>query len=91
MISSSRTEKQTGKQKTHTKVTTEGTLSGVQEFFLQPIIKDRPNMVFIAKMHTKKNISLENVEKCDSRKTNWCEKHFSTLFLVAKGYIQNVS
>ena len=26
----------------HTKVTTEGTLSGFQEFFLQPIIKDRP-------------------------------------------------
>ena len=25
---------------THTKVTTEGTLSGFQEFFLQPIIKD---------------------------------------------------
>ena len=29
---------------THTKVTTEGTLSGFQEFFLQPIIKDRPNI-----------------------------------------------
>ena len=28
---------------THTKVTTEGTLSGFKEFFLQPIIKDRPN------------------------------------------------
>ena len=28
---------------THTKVTTEGTLSGFQDFFLQPIIKDRPN------------------------------------------------
>ena len=27
---------------THTKVTTVGTLSGFQEFFLQPIIKDRP-------------------------------------------------
>ena len=27
---------------THTKVTTEGTLLGFQEFFLQPIIKDRP-------------------------------------------------
>ena len=27
---------------TDTKVTTEGTLSGFQEFFLQPIIKDRP-------------------------------------------------
>ena len=26
----------------HTKVTTEGTLSGFQEFFLQPIIKDMP-------------------------------------------------
>ena len=28
---------------TDTKVTTMGTLSGFQEFFLQPIIKDRPN------------------------------------------------
>ena len=33
---------QTDRQ-THTKVTTEGTLSGFQEFFLQPLIKDRPN------------------------------------------------
>ena len=30
-------------RQTDTKVTTEGTLSGFQEFFLQPIIKDRPN------------------------------------------------
>ena len=30
-------------RQTHTKVTTVGTLSGFQEFFLQPIIKDRPN------------------------------------------------
>ena len=30
-------------RQTHTKVTTEGTLSGFQDFFLQPIIKDRPN------------------------------------------------
>ena len=29
---------------TDTNVTTVGTLSGFQEFFLQPIIKDRPNM-----------------------------------------------
>ena len=29
---------------TDTKVNTEGTLSGFQEFFLQPIIKDRPNI-----------------------------------------------
>ena len=28
---------------THMKVTTEGTLSGFQDFFLQHIIKDRPN------------------------------------------------
>ena len=27
---------------THTKVTTVGNLSGFQDFFLQPIIKDRP-------------------------------------------------
>ena len=40
------TDTQTGRQddrQTHTKVTTVGTLSGFQEFFLQPIIKDRPN------------------------------------------------
>ena len=37
-----RTDRHTDRQ-THTKVTTVGTLSGVQEFFLQPIIKDRPN------------------------------------------------
>ena len=41
MVSSSRTEKQTDRH-TDTKVTTEGTLSGFQDFFLQPIIKDRP-------------------------------------------------
>ena len=29
-------------RQTDTKVTTVGTLSGFQEFFLQPIIKDRP-------------------------------------------------
>ena len=29
---------------THTKVNTEDTLSGFQEFFLQPIIKDRSNL-----------------------------------------------
>ena len=27
------------------RVTIEGTLSGFQDFFLQPIIKDRPNML----------------------------------------------
>ena len=37
------TDRQTDRQ-TH-RVTTEGTLSGFQDFFLQPIIKDRPNMV----------------------------------------------
>ena len=37
-----RTDTQTDRQ-THTKVTTEGTLSGFQDFVLQPIIKDRPN------------------------------------------------
>ena len=29
---------------TDTKVTTVGTLSGFQEFFLQPVIKDRPDI-----------------------------------------------
>ena len=37
-----RTDGQTDGQ-THTKVKTEDTLSGFQEFFLQPIIKDRSN------------------------------------------------
>ena len=32
---------------THTKVNTEGTLSGFQGIFLQPIIKDRPNKGYI--------------------------------------------
>ena len=36
------THRRTDRQ-THTKVTTVGTLSGFQEFLLQPIIKDRPN------------------------------------------------
>ena len=36
------THRQTDRQ-TH-RVTTEGTLSGFQDFFLQPIIKDRPNI-----------------------------------------------
>ena len=36
------TDGQTDTQ-TDTKVNTEDTLSGFQEFFLQPIIKDRPN------------------------------------------------
>ena len=38
-----RTDRRTDGQ-THTKMTTEGTLSGFQEFFLQPIIKDRPKI-----------------------------------------------
>ena len=29
------------------RVTTEGTLSGFQDFFLQPIIKERPNICFL--------------------------------------------
>ena len=33
-------------RQTHTKVNTEGTLSGFQDFFLQPIIKYRPNTVW---------------------------------------------
>ena len=42
------TDRQTDRQ-TDTKVNTEGTLSGFQDFFLQPIIKDRPkkNMVVL--------------------------------------------
>ena len=44
-IARPQTDTQTHRQ-THTKVTTEGTLSGFQEFFLQPIIKDRPNISF---------------------------------------------
>ena len=42
MLCSPRTDGHTHRQ-THTKVTTVGTLSGFHKFFLQPIIKDRPN------------------------------------------------
>ena len=42
MLCSPVTDRQTDTQ-TDTKVTTEGTLSDFQDFFLQPIIKDRPN------------------------------------------------
>ena len=45
MTCSPRTDTQTDRQtdrQTH-RVTTVGTLSGFQDFFLQPIIKDRPN------------------------------------------------
>ena len=35
-------------RQTDTKVTTVGTLLGFQKFFLQPIIKDRPNMGYEA-------------------------------------------
>ena len=38
------TDRHTHRQ-TNTKVNTEGTLSGFQDFFLQPIIKDRPNKI----------------------------------------------
>ena len=49
-----RTDGQTG-----TKVNTEDTLSGFQEIFLQPIIKDRPNIhgmrpIFISGPHRSK-------------------------------------
>ena len=39
-------------RQTHTKVTTEGTLSGFQEFSLQPIIKDRPNKKLLNPTHS---------------------------------------
>ena len=42
VLCSSLTDRQTDRQ-TDTKVNTEDTLSGFQEFFLQPIIKDRSN------------------------------------------------
>ena len=37
-------------RQTLTEVSTVGTLSGFQEFFLQPIIKDRPNMILCDKL-----------------------------------------
>ena len=46
MLCSPRTDTQTDRHtdtQTYTKVNTEDTLSGFQEFFLQPIIKDRSN------------------------------------------------
>ena len=47
---------------TYTKVTTEGTFSGFQEFFLQPISKDRPN--------TKKKRKKKKAEKKNRKKTS---------------------
>ena len=47
-----RTHRQTDRQ-THTKVKTEDTLSGFQEFFLQPIIKERSNISNSQKESTK--------------------------------------
>ena len=43
-------------RRTDTKVTTEGTLSGFQEFFLQPIIKERPKIINIRTFIHKKKI-----------------------------------
>ena len=50
---------QTDRQ-TDTKMTTEGTLSGFQEFFFQPIIKDRPNKKIQRGQRTKINRGKEN-------------------------------
>ena len=47
-VSHVHTDRHTNRHRhTHRKVTTVGTISGIQEFFLQPIIKDRPNIVDI--------------------------------------------
>ena len=55
-----RTDTQTHRQ-TH-RVTTEGTLSGFQDFFLQPIIKDRPNINFFFFAHVSdKNNTFVNI------------------------------
>ena len=54
VLCSPRTDGQTDRQ-THTKVTTEGTLSGFQEFFLQPIIKDRPNTPLLVRQVINRN------------------------------------
>ena len=45
-LSRGHTDRQAYRQ-TDTKVNTEDTLSGFQEFFLQPIIKDRSNIFFL--------------------------------------------
>ena len=53
---------------TDTKVTTEGTLSGFQEFFLQPIIKDRPNLNVIVYIFSKiKCMNCIRVKLCDMK------------------------
>ena len=50
-------------RQTDTKVTTEGTLSGFQEFFLQLIIKDRPNYPDFLPMVTPK---IGDITQCDT-------------------------
>ena len=59
MTCSPSTDRQTDTQ-THTKVISEGTLSGFQDFFLQPIIKDRPNKPLYIIIN--ENIHLKNHE-----------------------------
>ena len=46
---------------THTKLTTEGTLSGFQDFFLQPIIKDRPNTLLKQHAYNREMMSINIV------------------------------
>ena len=65
MISSSRTETQTD-GRTDTKLTTVGTLSGFQEFFLQPIIKDRPKKMWSV-AHKYKLLRIQRLGRCVQR------------------------
>merc|ERR1711923_339838 len=60
VVSSSRTETHTDRQ-THTKVNTEGTLSGFQDFFLQPITKDRLNTLICCISNMKEKVHLNQL------------------------------
>ena len=62
VLCSPRTDAQTHRQ-TDTKVNTEGTLSGFQDFFLQPLIKDRPNNL------EPELILMPEIENCDNQNT----------------------
>ena len=88
MLCSPRTDRHTHRQ-THTctKVNTEDTLSGFQEFFLQPIIKDRSNSSHFLEVCIRFR-SLEII------KTSW-EKHFLDVYFfltrINKIFTQNES
>ena len=74
-VARSRTDRQTDTQTD--RVTTEGTLSGFQDFFLQPIIKDRPN---------NKKSQFSNGKRSYQPKYNILKRKIVTGSLITKMY-----